>query len=88
MLKGSDLKSLLKKVDDNRRMINEHHIEKECKFENFRQALHLTNKVGELAQNHDIHLTRGKVKLTIWAHKVGGLTKSDFILAAKSDQLF
>ncbi len=73
-------------------MINEHHIEKECKFENFRQALDFTNKIGELAENqghhHDIYLVWGKVKLSIWAHKVGGLTKSDFILAAKSDQLF
>ena len=73
-------------------MVNEHHIEKECKFENFRQALDFTNKIGELAENqghrHDIYLARGKVKLIIWAHKVGGLTKSDFILAAKSDQLF
>ncbi len=29
-------------------MINEHHIEKECKFENFRQSLDATNKVGEI----------------------------------------
>jgi 4a-hydroxytetrahydrobiopterin dehydratase len=73
-------------------MINEHHIEKECKFENFRQALDFTNKVGERVENqghhHDIYLAWGKVKLTIWAHKAGGLTKSDFILAAKLDQLF
>jgi|TARA_B100000959_G_scaffold112021_1_gene118110 4a-hydroxytetrahydrobiopterin dehydratase len=73
-------------------MVNEHHIEKECKFENSRQALDFTSKVGELAENqchhHDIYRVRGKVKLTIWAHKVGGLTESDFILAAKSDQLF
>ena len=56
------------------------------------EALDFTNKVGELAENQghhpDIYLAWGKVKLTIWTHKVGGLTESDFVLAAKADQLF
>jgi pterin-4a-carbinolamine dehydratase len=55
------------------------------------QALAFTNQVGELAeaQGHhpDIYLTWGKVKLTIWTHKIDGLTESDFILAAKVDEL-
>jgi 4a-hydroxytetrahydrobiopterin dehydratase len=29
----------------------------------------------------------GKVEITIWTHAVDGLTESDFILAAKIDQL-
>jgi len=39
-------------------------------------------------QNHhpDIYLAWGKVKLTIWTHKIDGLTESDFIFAAKADQ--
>lgn len=90
-LKGSDLKSLLEKLGDNWQLIDEHHIEKEFKFENFRQALDFTNKVGELAENQghhpDIYLAWGKTKLTIWTHKVDGLTESDFILAAKADKL-
>ncbi len=90
-LKGSDLKSLLEKLGDSWQLIDEHHIEKEFKFENFRQALGFTNKVGELAENQghhpDILLAWGKTKLTIWTHKVDGLTESDFILAAKADQL-
>lgn len=90
-LKGSDLKSLLKKLGGSWQLIDEHHLEKEYKFENFRQALGFTNKVGELAENQghhpDILLAWGKTKLTIWTHKVDGLTESDFILAAKADQL-
>ena len=90
-LKGSDLKSLLEKLGDSWQLIDEHHIEKEFKFENFRQALDFTNKVGDLAENQghhpDIYLAWGKTKLTIWTHKVDGLTESDFILAAKADQL-
>lgn len=92
LLKGSDLKSLLEKLEDSWQVVDERHLEKEFKFENFRKALDFTNKVGELAENQghhpDIYLAWGKVKLTIWTHKVGGLTESDFVLAAKADQLF
>ena len=63
---------------------------KEYIFSDFRKALDFTVKVGELAenQNHhpDIYLAWGKVKVTIWTHKIDGLTESDFILAAKADQ--
>jgi 4a-hydroxytetrahydrobiopterin dehydratase len=48
--------------------------------------------VGELAeeQGHhpDIFLTWGKVDVTSWTHKIDGLTESDFVLAAKIDQLY
>jgi len=90
-LKGSDFKSLLEKLENGWQVVEEHHLEKEYKFENFRHALDFTNKVGELAENQghhpDIYLSWGKVKLTIWTHKVDGLTESDFILGAKADQL-
>ena len=47
--------------------------------------------MGELAeaQGHhpDIYLAWGKVKLTVWTHKINGLTESDFVLAAKADRL-
>jgi len=65
-------------------------LEKEYIFADFRQALDFTVKVGEVAENQghhpDIYLAWGKVKLTIWTHKIDGLTESDFILAAKADQ--
>lgn len=73
------------------RVVEEHHLEKEYKFKNFREALDFTNRVGELAeaQGHhpDIYLAWGKVKLTIWTHKIDGLTESDFVMAAKVDKL-
>jgi len=72
-------------------VINEHHLEKEFKFRNFREALAFTNKVGEFAEanNHhpDIYLAWGRVKVTIWTHKIDGLTESDFVMAAKMDRL-
>jgi len=72
-------------------VVSEHHLEKEYPFKDFREALAFTNQVGELAkaQGHhpDIYLAWGKVKLTIWTHKINGLTESDFVMAAKADKL-
>ena len=74
------------------KVIDEHHLEKTFKFSNFRKALDFTNAVGELAeeQNHhpDIFLAWGKVKVTIWTHKIDGLTESDFVFAAKAEQVY
>lgn len=71
---------------------NEHgYLEKSYRFKNFRQALEFVNRVGELAErvNHhpDIFLTWGCVTLSIWTHKINGLSESDFIFAAKCDAL-
>ena len=89
-LKGAELGNLAREVSS-WRVINEHHLERDFKFPNFRKALEFTNKVGELAeqqQHHpDIYLAWGKVKLTLWTHKIDGLTESDFVFAAKVDHL-
>jgi len=62
------------------------------KFKNFVEALHFTNKIGELAEAEDHHpalLTEwGKVAVTWWTHAVGGLHLNDFIAAAKTDELY
>jgi 4a-hydroxytetrahydrobiopterin dehydratase len=90
-LKGNDLARLAQQLGEGWRVINEHHLEREFKFENFRKALDFTNQVGELAeqQNHhpDIYLAWGKVRLTLWTHKIDGLTESDFVFAAKVNQI-
>ena len=89
-LKGEELDALQEKLGNGWQIINEHHLEKEYIFADFRQALDFTVKVGEVAENQghhpDIYLAWGKVKLAIWTHKIDGLTESDFILAAKADQ--
>ena len=90
-LKGEALKNFLLQLEPQWKVINEHHLEKEFSFKNFKEALAFTNKVGELAesQNHhpDIYLTWGKVKISLWTHKIDGLSESDFILAAKIENL-
>jgi 4a-hydroxytetrahydrobiopterin dehydratase len=90
-LKGDELRRLAQEVGEAWKVIGEHHLEREYKFANFREALDFTNRVGELAeqQNHhpDIYLAWGKVKLTLWTHKIDGLTEGDFVFAAKVNQL-
>ena len=89
-LRGEKLDQLLAALGNGWQVVNEHHLEKDYKFKDFRQALDFTNRIGVIAeaQGHhpDIYLAWGKVKITIWTHKINGLTESDFILAAKADQ--
>ena len=88
-LRGPEVSELLSKLGEGWRVVEEHHLEKEYRFKDFRTALAFTNRVGELAeaQGHhpDIYLAWGKVRLVIWTHKINGLTESDFIFAAKAD---
>jgi 4a-hydroxytetrahydrobiopterin dehydratase len=90
-LKGSELTTLAGELGGGWEVIKEHHLERAYEFKNFRDALAFTNKVGELAekvQHHpDIYLAWGKVKLTLWTHKIDGLTESDFVFAAKVNDL-
>ncbi len=90
-LKGEELATLEKQVNG-WKVIEEHHITRSFKFPDFLEALKFVNRVGELAeeQRHhpDIFFAWGKVEITTWTHKISGLTESDFILAAKIDQLY
>lgn len=89
-LKGEALTTLARQAEG-WSIIDEHHITKEFKFPDFRQALEFVNRVGALAeeQGHhpDIYLAWGKVEVKIWTHAANGLTENDFILAAKIEQL-
>ncbi len=90
-LKGKELEDLLEKLGGGWRVVDGHHLEKAYSFRNFRDALAFTVRVGEMsdAQGHhpDIYLAWGKVRLTVWTHKIDGLTESDFVFAAKADAL-
>lgn len=72
-------------------VVDDHHLQKEFRFDDFKNALAFTNRIGELAeaQGHhpEIHLGWGHVNLLIWTHKIFGLSESDFVLAAKIDRL-
>lgn len=90
-LKGSALQVLHAQLKEGWKVCDEHHLEKSYAFKNFKEALAFTNRVGELAEQEghhpDIHLSWGKVAISLWTHAIDGLTESDFILAAKIDCL-
>jgi 4a-hydroxytetrahydrobiopterin dehydratase len=89
-LKGAELGNLSAQTPE-WQVVDEHHIERDFRFSDFRAALDFTNRVGDLAEDQghhpDIYLAWGKVGIKIWTHKIDGLTESDFILAAKIDHL-
>ena len=62
------------------------------KFKNYSQALEFTNKIAAIAEQEDHHplivLEWGRVTVQWWTHVVKGLHKNDFIMAAKTDELF
>lgn len=65
-------------------------LERVFRFQNFAQALTITNRVGELAEaegHHPAMLTEwGKATVTWWTRKIKGLHRNDFIMAAKTDR--
>ena len=67
-------------------------LEREFAFEDFRQALEFTDRVGQIAEKEGHHpaiLTEwGKVKVNWWTHKIGGLHLNDFVMAEKTDVLY
>lgn len=89
-LSEDEAQKLLKVLGNEWFIENNHHLEKEFLFPDFKQALYFTNKIGAIAEEEghhpDIYLSWGKVRLSIWTHKIKGLSESDFILAAKCDE--
>jgi 4a-hydroxytetrahydrobiopterin dehydratase len=90
-LKGAELRAVAAELGGDWKIVDEHHLEKEFAFPDFAAALDFTNRIGAIAEEEghhpDIYLGWGKVRVTIWTHKIDGLTRSDFVLAAKIDRL-
>ena len=72
-------------------VVGDHHLTKTYVFPDFAMGLDFVNRVGAIAEaeghHPDLLLAWGKVRVDIWTHKVDGLTRSDFVLAAKCDRL-
>jgi 4a-hydroxytetrahydrobiopterin dehydratase len=89
-LKGAELEKFKSQVSG-WEVINEHHLAKKYTFADFQKALDFVNRVGAIAEQEghhpDLYLSWGKVGVETWTHKIDGLTESDFILAAKIDEL-
>ena len=89
-LEGEAITNLLRELEG-WEVVEQHHLKKNYRFGNFREAQLFVNRVGDLAeeQGHhpDICFGWGNAEIRIWTHKINGLTESDFILAAKIDAL-
>ena len=89
-LKGAELENLKNQVTG-WQVVEEHHLTKTYTFPDFLKALDFVNRAGAIAEQEghhpDLYLSWGKVGVKIWTHKIDGLTESDFVLAAKIDQI-
>jgi len=89
-MKGDEIEKLSIQLEE-WQVVNEHHLQRTYEFKNFAETLEFVNRVGKLAeqQGHhpDICFGWGKADISIWTHKIDGLTESDFVLAAKIDRL-
>ena len=69
-----------------------HHLHRQFEFPDFASALAFVNRAGAIAEQEghhpDLCLSWGKVEVSIYTHKIQGLTESDFILAAKLEQAY
>ncbi|MEN1761035.1 4a-hydroxytetrahydrobiopterin dehydratase [Anoxynatronum sibiricum] len=90
-LAGDELKTFLEQLDSQWILVNDHHLERTFTFKNFQQALDFTNEIGHLAEDEGHHpnisLSWGKVVLTLYTHKIDGLSDADFVFAAKIDRM-
>ena len=67
-------------------------LKREFEFENFEKAIEFINKVANLAESEGHHpniyvYDYKKVRIELWTHKIGGLHRNDFVMAAKINTL-
>lgn len=89
-----ELPGLIKQIPDWQPVSNDSVLQltREFKFNDYVSSLSFTNAIANLAEEEDHHpailLEWGKVQVTWWTHKIGGLHKNDFIAAAKTDLIY
>lgn len=84
--------TLLKELNENWSLTHENNrLFRRFEFSNYKKAWSLLNQISEVAeeQGHhpDLALGWGYLEVQIWTHKIDSLVESDFIFAAKVDEL-
>ena len=91
-LEGDAIDALLAQLSEAWEVVDDHHLTRVYAFKGYLPAVDYTNRVAAIAeeQNHhpDIMLKWGEVTVTIWTHKIDGLTESDFVFAAKVEEAY
>lgn len=89
-LRGEEIESLRRQIPE-WEVVEDHHLKRTFRFKNFREALGFVNEVGRIAeeQGHhpDVGFGWGYAEVTVWTHKIDGLTESDFVFAAKVERI-
>ena len=87
-----EIKKLIQEIPDWEIEEGNRRLSRTFKFKNFVDALGFTNKVGTIAEEEQHHPSLitdwGKVTVIWWTHKINGLHRNDFIMAAKTDKLY
>jgi len=90
-LSAGESERLLRRLAAGWRIDNHGHIVKEFFFKDFKEALGFVNDIGALAEKErhhpEVHLSWGLVRVVLWTAKLGGLQRSDFVLAAKIEEI-
>ena len=88
-LPRSEVQELLREVPQ--WTLQDQAIEREFAFANFREAMGFVGRVAEIAEAQDHHpdiwVSYNRVRLQLTTHKIGGLSRNDFIVAAEVDKL-
>ena len=89
-LQSDEIESLRRQIPE-WEIVEDHHLKRTFRFKNFKEALRFVNEVGGIAeeQGHhpDIGFGWGFAEVTVWTHKINGLTESDFVFAAKVERI-
>ena len=90
-LTGDSLEPYLASLSSDWYLMENHRLVRVFRFKDFKSALAFTNDVGAVAEAEGHHpvieLTWGRVTVTLWTHKISGLSENDFILAAKIEEI-
>ena len=89
-LKGEHLTQRMDQLGPGWNLIDDKNIEKTWSFDDFGKTWNFVSQVAELAEEENHHpyvcFTYGQATVTLWTHKIDGLTESDFIFAAKVEE--
>ncbi len=82
---------LRRQISSEWKVVNGHHLEREIRLPNFRQAMALANQIAEIAESQghhpDLLVQWGRLTVTLVTHAIDGLHENDFIMAARIDAL-
>ena len=88
-LKKARVDGLLKEIPEWE--LKEGRLYKQYKFKNFVEAMRFINSIAKIAEQEghhpDFHVHYSRVEIELWTHAINGLSESDFIVAAKIDEL-